>query len=343
MRACYSLQKGHLALIIFTVTNQVSGQIFVGSTRNDLESQWEKMVAAAEQNMDYPLYREIRLHGAEQFHVEEWDFTDDRNELVILEQEALETLGAKSLKGYKTSTVKIQPRKKVRQRKSALEKELASVFEELSSNEIPLENTATSDISSLKSKTSSEELTKKTTTVAKPVQSPASKTMTASAMVKADSSVLLAGSGEQESKSSKSAQQVGGSQANAIVTMKGINLSDDITAQLSSIQAAADAAIAGDTHVAAELTSIVVGEKPETVVEDKKRQGTPSFSTDTEVTFELCPRTLRIQEAIARARQGKAMKTAEKQAEERQQLALLLAELETRASIVRNDSLAAAA
>ncbi|WP_330924767.1 hypothetical protein [Candidatus Sororendozoicomonas aggregata] len=342
MRARYSLQKGHLALIIFTVTNQVSGQVFVGSTRNDLESQWEKMVCAAEQNMDYPLYREIRLHGAEQFHVEEWDFTDDRSELAILEQEALETLGAKSLKGYKTSTVKIKPRKKARQRKSALEKELASLFEELASPEATEEDMPTSDMSSSKNGESAEESTKNTTTEVKTVQSSASKTVNTSAVVEAEPA-LPAGGSEKESLSSQPTAQVRGSQANAVVNIKGINLGDGITAQLASIQAAADAAIAGDTHVAEELTTIVVEGKSETVVEDEQKQGVASSNDDTEATVELNPKTRRIQQAIARARQGKIMKTAEQQAKERQQLALMLAELEARACAVRNDSLAAAA
>ncbi|MGB1270872.1 MAG: hypothetical protein ACPG5T_02230 [Endozoicomonas sp.] len=86
------------------------------------------MVAAAEQNLDYPLYQEIRVHGKEGFVVEEWDYVDDRNELNALEQEALETLNAKNLRGYKTSIVKIQskiqpkkedPRPQVQHRKRA--------------------------------------------------------------------------------------------------------------------------------------------------------------------------------------------------------------------------------
>lgn len=79
-------------MIIFTVTNKVTKQIFVGSTRNDLESQWEKMVAAAHQDLDYPLYREIRIHGEDEFTVEEWDRAESREELAELEQDAIHFL-----------------------------------------------------------------------------------------------------------------------------------------------------------------------------------------------------------------------------------------------------------
>ena len=68
------------------------------------------MVAAAEQNLDYPLYQEIRIHGRDNFVVEEWDFTDSRHELNQLEQEAIKTI---CLKGYKTSTVMSRKRRLV--------------------------------------------------------------------------------------------------------------------------------------------------------------------------------------------------------------------------------------
>ncbi|MCX4025606.1 GIY-YIG nuclease family protein [Endozoicomonas sp. SM1973] len=90
-------------MIIFTITNKVTGQVFVGSTRNSLESQWAKIVSAAEQGLDYPLYKQICRYGDDQFDVEEWDFADTREELMALEQEAVDSLQAESLRGYKTA------------------------------------------------------------------------------------------------------------------------------------------------------------------------------------------------------------------------------------------------
>ncbi|WP_163835149.1 GIY-YIG nuclease family protein [Spartinivicinus ruber] len=90
-------------MIIFTITNKVTGQVFVGSTRNSLESQWAKIVSAAEQGLDYPLYNQICRYGDDQFDVEEWDYAETRDELLALEQEAVDSLQAESLRGYKTA------------------------------------------------------------------------------------------------------------------------------------------------------------------------------------------------------------------------------------------------
>ena len=122
-----SIISGSSSLIIFTITNKITSQAYVGSTRNDLLDQWEKMVAAAEQNIDYPLYEEIRIHGRDSFVVEEWDFAEDRNELLMLEKEAIESLNAQSLKGYKTSQGKFKSTKKNQNNKCSMEKELTNI------------------------------------------------------------------------------------------------------------------------------------------------------------------------------------------------------------------------
>lgn len=117
-------------MIIFTVTNNKTGQVYVGSTRNELADQWGKMVSAALQNMDFPLYQEIRTHGEESFTVEEWDAVEDRKELNALMKEALDTLNARSLNGYKTSNVIVKPTKRrAAPKKSKIEKELLSIIE----------------------------------------------------------------------------------------------------------------------------------------------------------------------------------------------------------------------
>ncbi|RRJ83243.1 GIY-YIG nuclease family protein [Aestuariirhabdus litorea] len=107
-------------MIVFTVSNRSTGKTYVGTTRNPLLLQWEKIVEAAESGLDYPLYREIRAQGADNFQLEEWDYTDDRSELQELEREALEALGAESLKGYKTAVAAREPAaKKPRTRTTA--------------------------------------------------------------------------------------------------------------------------------------------------------------------------------------------------------------------------------
>ncbi|WP_426414857.1 GIY-YIG nuclease family protein [Aestuariirhabdus sp. LZHN29] len=115
-------------LIVFTVSNRSTGKVYVGSTRNPLLLQWEKIVEAAESGLDYPLYQEIRAQGADSFQLEEWDYADDRAELQKLEREALETFGAESLRGYKTAIApreapvkKPRPRATVRRSKPTAE------------------------------------------------------------------------------------------------------------------------------------------------------------------------------------------------------------------------------
>ncbi|MGI0117265.1 GIY-YIG nuclease family protein [Zooshikella sp. RANM57] len=88
-------------MLIFTVTNKITGQVYVGTTRNQLEVQWAKIVAAAEMDLDFPLYKEILRYGTDEFSVEEWDYAESRDELAELEQEAINTYSALSLKGYK--------------------------------------------------------------------------------------------------------------------------------------------------------------------------------------------------------------------------------------------------
>ena len=127
--------QGYL-LIIFTVTNTLTDQIYVGSTRNDLEDQWEKMVAAAEQDLDYPLYRDIRRYGTDIFHREVYDMAESRAELAELEQNAVQELNAISLRGHKTSTVIIKKKTSVRRKASDAEKELLDLLDSFATDEM---------------------------------------------------------------------------------------------------------------------------------------------------------------------------------------------------------------
>ncbi len=119
-------------VLIFTVKNKMTGDIFVGTTGNDLVTQWQKILDAADLDLDYPLYRQIRRYGEDQFLVEEWDWTDNRRELSQLERDAIATLGAQSLRGYKTAVNKPRTRRASRTpsnaKMMAMEKELAQMI-----------------------------------------------------------------------------------------------------------------------------------------------------------------------------------------------------------------------
>ena len=337
-------------MIIFTVTSSISGQVYIGSTRNDLESQWEKMVAAAQQDLDYPLYREIRIHGEGAFTVEEWDRAEDRQELQELEQEALDHFGAKSLRGYKTSTVKILPKKKTRQRKSSIEKELAAIFGmESSDSETPPSLT----IKSPDAKTPSSSQEQKTSqSAAKPASQSAPKepAVTKESIKAALAKIAAEEKDKAEAEKEKAAklQRATGSQANAMVQMQSIDLSDGISAQLAAITAAADAVLAGNSDAASRLQAMpeTFEPEPETIQApgpEAEAVPAPAVEKVEEIAKPVCPKELRIREAIERHRESRAQKGQEAIDKERRQLADLLADLDARAKSLHTGTLAAVA
>ena len=303
-------------MIIFTVTNKTTSQVYVGSTRNSLLDQWEKMVAAAEQNLDYPLYQEIRVHGPDAFAVEEWDYIDNRDELNALEQEAIKTLSARSLKGYKTSTIKIQPKKKTRVRKSALEKELPTI---LSDVDYGMDDFDDITVAPAKQAQQASE------------PAPAS---TNTASVVAPPTIVVAAPAQSDKVAEPQTERPAirhekGSQVNAVVQMSDICLSDDFSAQLEAIQAAANGVLAGDSS-ALELLNCPTPEPVEIdiVIAEPTEQTEP----ETETAVELDSRELRIRAAIARHRKARAQKTSDNLATERRMLEQQLAELTARAT-----------
>ncbi len=108
-------------LIIFTITNTVSNQVYVGSTRNDIDHHWETLLIAAESGVEAELYEDIRSSGANCFTFTEWGFADNLSEARELTADAMETFDGKSLQGLIT---KPKPSKAHRQsageRKAAL-------------------------------------------------------------------------------------------------------------------------------------------------------------------------------------------------------------------------------
>ena len=339
-------------MIIFTVTNKTTSQVYVGSTRNGLIDQWEKMVAAAEQNLDYPLYCEIRTNGRDGFTVEEWDYVDDRGELAALEQEAIEIFGARSLRGYKTSTVKIQPKKKTRTRKSSIEKELANIFAE-----VVAEAEEDSAPPSLSAKNTSEATAqtpkpvkpKSAVTAPKPASSsPLTKPKEQYTQAEIDRlTQAVEASRKKEEPKAPAAPAIPDncSQANAVVQMNNINLSADITAQLAAIQAAADAVLSGDTDSAANLSAPIAKEPEVTAPEPKlatiismpEPEPTPEPKPEPEPVIEIDPKVLRIREAIERHRKIRTQKTSDSKNEERKQIAKMLTDLNNRALALNNN------
>ncbi|MGI9277139.1 MAG: GIY-YIG nuclease family protein [Endozoicomonas sp.] len=338
-------------MIIFTVTSIISGQVYIGTTRNDLESQWEKMVAAAQQDMDYPLYREIRIHGEDEFTVEEWDRAEDRSEMMELEEEAISHFNAKSLRGYKTSTVKILPKKKKRQRKSSIEKELVTIFAEADDNDSNIIAPSLAIKSEAASETAPKANKPAASAQASPAVSAASESKPAAASKTSAKELFQLAVAELESEAKaeeKPAEnkveepQSGGSQANAVVQMTSIDLGDDISAQLAAITAAADAVLAGDNGAATEQLEVAQQQKVEAEEEATPLEvvATPAVEKEVVVEVPVCPKELRIREAIERHRKQRAQISSEAVESIKNQIASILSELDARARQLHTGNLA---
>ena len=99
-------------MIVFTITNTITEQIYVGTSREDLDRRWEVILKAAEAGVEARLYDDIRDHGIDSFAVSEWAFAEDTAELRELMQAALEETGGISLQGLKLKAPKAARRVK---------------------------------------------------------------------------------------------------------------------------------------------------------------------------------------------------------------------------------------
>lgn len=88
-------------MVVFKIINNVTGKHYVGTSFNSGFQRFEQYVEAASEDLDYPLYEEIRTHGVDAFTVEELFETSDKEELYELEQDYIAIYNADSLRGYK--------------------------------------------------------------------------------------------------------------------------------------------------------------------------------------------------------------------------------------------------
>ena len=88
-------------MVVFKITNNVTGKHYVGTSFNSGFQRFEQYVEASSEDLDYPLYEDIRTHGVDAFSVEELFETTDKEELYELEQDYIVIYNAESLRGYK--------------------------------------------------------------------------------------------------------------------------------------------------------------------------------------------------------------------------------------------------
>ncbi|MES9963989.1 MAG: hypothetical protein ABW116_10640 [Candidatus Sedimenticola sp. 20ELBAFRAG] len=100
-------------MIVFTLTNRVTGGIYVGSTRSVPEERWEQLINQAADGAEGKLPDDIRAHGEAAFRIEEWGMAESPAGVKELIREAEEQLDAHPIrtKGHthRESTGKSEP------------------------------------------------------------------------------------------------------------------------------------------------------------------------------------------------------------------------------------------
>ncbi|WP_406827595.1 hypothetical protein [Microbulbifer sp. ARAS458-1] len=91
-------------MIVFTLTNEDTDQVWVGTAREGMtpEARFEQIQAAVSLGIDHPFYDELKKFGAGAFSADLFAVAEDRVELQEMVEEALDSLNAKSLVGIKT-------------------------------------------------------------------------------------------------------------------------------------------------------------------------------------------------------------------------------------------------
>lgn len=100
---CYlkDIKKEAAILVVFKITNNVTGKHYIGTSFNSGFQRFEQYVEAASEGLDFPLYDDIRQYDLSAFTVEELFETDDKQELYELEKDYVAIYNGESLRGYK--------------------------------------------------------------------------------------------------------------------------------------------------------------------------------------------------------------------------------------------------
>jgi hypothetical protein len=108
-------------LIVFIITNDVTDEVYVGTTKDSVEERWQQYREAAELDPTAArLFKDIRDFGAKSFTPSEYAVAFDREDLKDLFEEAMEEHQGTSLVGVKT--IKPKPVKVAAPKKTAVKK-----------------------------------------------------------------------------------------------------------------------------------------------------------------------------------------------------------------------------
>ncbi len=108
-------------MIVFTITNEVTDEVYVGTTKDSVDERWKQYQEAAK--LDHTaarLFKDIRDFGAKSFTPAEYAVAYDREDLKDLFEEAMDEHEGISLVGVKTT--KPKPVKVAAPKKAAVKK-----------------------------------------------------------------------------------------------------------------------------------------------------------------------------------------------------------------------------
>ncbi len=89
-------------MIVFTLTNQINDDVWVGTTRESSAERFEAYKEALYHGIKHQFYKDLRDFGVDNFVLDDFAVAEDRDELKDLFDEAMETYDGKSLIGVKT-------------------------------------------------------------------------------------------------------------------------------------------------------------------------------------------------------------------------------------------------
>lgn len=85
-------------MFVFTVSDKLNQQVYVGSCRTDIESHWVLIMDQAQSGAEGTLFESIRHNSQDNFEVEEWAYAENSRELKPLLEEAREATGAQPIR-----------------------------------------------------------------------------------------------------------------------------------------------------------------------------------------------------------------------------------------------------
>lgn len=95
-------------MIVFTIINDVTDEVYIGTTTDSVENRWLQYQEAAKQDHTAArLFKDIRDFGAEKFTASEYAVAYDREDLKDMFEEAMEEYSGISLVGIKTTKPKV--------------------------------------------------------------------------------------------------------------------------------------------------------------------------------------------------------------------------------------------